>query len=73
VAIVSERPRDFKAVGFEDGPSLAFPTLSIERMRAARLPAGLAAPLAGIAVCASAGPCEQRYGAAGFTIEEVKR
>jgi hypothetical protein len=73
VAIVSERPRDFKAVGFEDGPSVSFPTLSIERMRAARLPAGLAAPLAGIAVCASTGPCEQRYGAAAFTIEEVAR
>lgn len=69
VAIVSERPREFKSVGLVPGDPVS--TFSMQGLRAAQLPAGLASPLAGIAVCDQGAACPQRYGAAGFTAREV--
>ena len=69
VAMVSALPRDFKAAGLVAGRDVSeFP---MDRLKAAASRSGPASPLAGSAVCRAAAPCSQRYGAAGFTIEEV--
>jgi hypothetical protein len=67
--MVSELPRDFKAAGLVRGRDVSeFPIASLQ---AAQSGSGLASPLAGTAACGASAPCSPRYGAAGFTIEEV--
>ncbi|MEO8654939.1 MAG: serine/threonine-protein kinase [Ramlibacter sp.] len=70
IALVSERPRDFRPLGLTKvGP---FAEMSVDRVAALlRASSGNTAPLAGSPVCASGGPCPAGYGAARFSIEEV--
>jgi hypothetical protein len=70
IALVSERPRNFKQVGLTKvGP---FAELSLDNLAALiRSNSGNTAVLAGTPVCASGSPCSAAYGAARFTIEEV--
>jgi serine/threonine protein kinase len=71
IAIVSERPRDFAQIGLTKvGP---FAEFSVERVESLfRSSAGATATLAGAPVCSPGGACSGAYGAARFTIEEVK-
>jgi hypothetical protein len=70
VAVVSERPRDFKAIGLTKvGPFAEFSMEGVARLF--RTAAGNAPVLAGSPVCAAASTCPAAYGAARFRIEEV--
>jgi hypothetical protein len=70
IALVSERPRDFKQIGLAKvGP---FAELSLDNLaELIRSNTGNTAVLAGTPICASGSACSPSYGAARFTIEEV--
>jgi hypothetical protein len=70
VALVAERPRDFRQLGLRKaGP---FTELSMDQVATLfRSGAGNSAVLAGTPVCAAGSPCSAAYGAARFTIQEV--
>lgn len=71
VALVSERPRDFGQIGLTKvGP---FAEFSLDNVAAQfRSNSGKTAVLAGTPSCEPGSPCSAAYGAARFTIEEVK-
>jgi hypothetical protein len=70
VVMVSDAPRDFGAAGLADeNPFPVFPVAQAARLQAAYT--GKAALFAGTPVCANT-PCAADYGAAAFTIDEVR-
>lgn len=70
IALVSERPRDFRQVGLTKvGP---FAEFSLDRLAALfRSNPGNTPVLAGTPICAAGQACSAAYGAARFAIEEV--
>jgi hypothetical protein len=70
VVMVSSMPRDFGAAGLVDeNPFPVFPFVQAARLQAAYT--GKTALFAGTPVCADT-PCAADYGAAAFTIDEVR-
>ncbi|ODV04275.1 MAG: hypothetical protein ABT20_14145 [Rubrivivax sp. SCN 70-15] len=72
LVLVSNRQRDFSAMNPQaDGPFRTFPT-GAEAQRLAAAVTGTLPPLAGRAVCPSAGPCDDEFGAALVKVETVR-
>ena len=70
VVMVSDAPRDFGAAGLADeNPFPVFPVAQAARLQAAYT--GKTALFAGTPACADA-PCAADYGAAAFTVDEVR-
>jgi serine/threonine protein kinase len=72
LVLVSNRQRDFSAMDPQtDGPFRTFPT-GAQAARLAAAVTGRLPPLAGSAVCPSAGPCDDEFGAALVKVETVR-
>ena len=70
IAIVSDRPRDFRAAGLiVRDPFAEFPLDTAEKLHKAHT--GSQPLFAGQAICAAGADCSTAYGAAIFSIEEV--
>jgi hypothetical protein len=69
IAIVSQHPRDFSGLGLKVADGFGQTTLEAAA-RAAKANAASSSVFAGKAVCQP--PCSDEYGAALFTVEEVK-
>ncbi len=72
LVLVSNRQRDFSAMNPQtDGPFRTFPT-GAQAQRLAAAVSGTMPPLAGRAVCPSAGPCDDEFGAALVKVETIR-